>query len=210
MSSLLTTVSDDLRQYSIDNALPIRKDGSLDMRKKCNKDAERLMYIRKITALQTSMLEKNTKIKQLEIRVNKQNKIIKTYNNSEELDKEDTDCVICCDVKIGTATLSCCGQEICIPCFAKHSRVNNTCPFCRSEYAPKVKKPNKMCEISLNSIADEWSDRIWNTGYFHRHQLINNSKSTPNESERHLEWLVRENGKILMTQVINWYDTEFN
>jgi len=40
-----------------------------------------LMYIRKITALQTSMLEKNTKIKQLEILVNKQNKIIKTYNN---------------------------------------------------------------------------------------------------------------------------------
>ena len=173
MSSLLTTVGDDLRQYAIDNALPIRKDGSLDMRKKCNKDAVRLMYIRKITALQRSMVEKNTKIKQLEMRVNKQNKIIKTYDNSEELDKEDTDCVICCDVKIGTATLSCCGQEICIPCFAKHSRVNNTCPFCR-------------------------------------HQLINNSKSTPNESERHLEWLVRENGKILMTQVKNWYDAEFN
>ena len=59
-------------------------------------------------------------------------------------------------------------------------------------------------------MADEWSDRIWNTGYFNTHQLINNGKSTPNESERHLEWLVRENGKILMTQVKNWYDAEFN
>jgi hypothetical protein len=210
MSSLLTTVSDDLRQYAIDNALPIRKDGSLDMRKKCNKDAHRLMYIRKITALQTSMLEKNTKIKQLEIRVNKQNKIIKTYNNPEQLDKEDTDCLICCDVKIGTATLSCCGQEICISCFAKHSRVNNTCPFCRTEYAPKVKKPNKLCEITLNAMADEWAGQVSSQGYFHNQQLYNNIKPNQIESERHLEWLVRENGKILMTQVKNWYDAEFD
>ena len=210
MTSLLTTVDDDLTQYAIDNALPLRKNGSLDMRKKCNKDAERLIYIRKINALQTTILEKNKKIKQLEIRLKNQNKIIKTYNNCEELDKEDTDCIICCDVKIGTATLSCCGQEICISCFAKHSRVNNTCPFCRKEYAPKVKKPNKLCEISLDYMANDWSNRIWNTGYFHRQQLINNNKSTPNESERHLEWLVRENGKILMKQVKNWYDVEFH
>ena len=118
--------------------------------------------------------------------------------------------VICSDKKIGTATLSCCGQEICISCFAKHSRISNMCPFCRTEYAPKVKKPNKLCDITLEAMADNWSNRVWNTGYFHRQRILNNTKPTPDESERHLEWLVRENAKILMKKVKNWYDVEFD
>ena len=30
---------------------------------------------------------------------------------------------------------------MCPACYAMQSRVNNTCPYCRVEFAPKVKKP---------------------------------------------------------------------
>tara|TARA_B100000902_G_C27319831_1_gene923634 strand:- start:5997 stop:6605 length:609 start_codon:yes stop_codon:yes gene_type:complete len=199
----LTSIEEELRNYAKEHGLPLRKNGNLDMRKKSNKDAERMIYNRKILKLQMLLSEKDTINKELKTKINKLKKI-------SNVSEDDDECIICSDKKIGIATLSCCGQEICISCFAKHSRVNNTCPFCRTEYAPKVKKPNKLCEVTLNAMADNWSNNIWNTGYFHRHLLINNNKSTPNESERHLEWIVRENGKILMKQVKNWYDAEFN
>ena len=203
MTSIESTIQEELLKYAKEQELPLRKDGSLDMRKKCNKKAERLMYRMQIIKLQSMISEKETIIKQLKT---KNNKLEKNCNVSEEEDE----CVICSDKKIGTATLSCCGQEICISCFAIHSRLNNTCPFCRTEYAPKVKKLNKLCDITLEAMADNWSDGHYNQGYFHRHQLINNSKATIHESEKHLEWLVRENGKLLMKQVKNWYDVEFD
>jgi len=204
MTSIENTIQEELLKYAKKNELPLRKDGSLDMRKKCNKKAERLMYRMQIIKLQTMISEKETIIKQLKT---KNNKLEKICNYSEE---EEDECIICSDKKIGTATLSCCGQEICISCFAKHSRLNNTCPFCRTEYAPKVKKPNKLCDITLEAMADEWTNNHYNRGYFHRQQLINNSKPTLNEKKQHLEWLVRENGKILMKQVKNWYDVELD
>ena len=203
MNSIEDTIKEELLKYAKEQELPLRKDGSLDMRKKCNKKAERLMYRMQIIKLQSMISEKETIIDQLKT---KNNKLEKICNVSEE----DDECVICSDKKIGTATLSCCGQEICISCFAKHSRVSNTCPFCRNEYAPKVKKPNKLCDITLEAMADNWSNRVWNTGYFHRQRILNNTKPTLDESERHLEWLVRENAKILMKQVKNWYDVEFD
>lgn len=204
MNSLIENIiQEELLKYAKEQELPLRKDGSLDMRKKCNKKAERLMYRMQIIKLQTMISEKETIIKELKT---KNNKLEKKCNVSEEEDK----CVICSDKKIGTATLSCCGQEICISCFAKHSRVSNTCPFCRNEYAPKVKKPNKLCDIALESMADNWSNTQYSRGYFHRQQISNNNKPTEHEKERHLEWLVRENAKILMKQVKKWYDVEFD
>tara|TARA_B110000261_G_scaffold31944_1_gene36637 strand:+ start:379 stop:750 length:372 start_codon:yes stop_codon:yes gene_type:complete len=39
----------------------------------------------------------------------------------------------------GNVTLKC-GHEMCPTCYAMHSRVNNTCPYCRDVFAPEVEK----------------------------------------------------------------------
>lgn len=51
-----------------------------------------------------------------------------------------TECSICMETISGNVTLKC-GHEMCPACYAMQSRVNNTCPYCRVEFAPKVKKP---------------------------------------------------------------------
>lgn len=50
-----------------------------------------------------------------------------------------TNCNICMETICGNVTLKC-GHEMCPECYAKHSRVNNTCPYCREVFAPEVKK----------------------------------------------------------------------
>ena len=67
------------------------------------------------------------------------NKIL--LNNTNK--KRKTVCMICTELQDGNVTLKC-GHEMCPTCFARHSRVNNTCPYCRDEFAEKVKQPEKM------------------------------------------------------------------
>lgn len=50
-----------------------------------------------------------------------------------------TCCSICMETIQGNVTLKC-GHEMCPACYAMHSRVNNTCPYCREVFAPEVKK----------------------------------------------------------------------
>lgn len=54
-----------------------------------------------------------------------------------------TQCAICMETIPGKVTLKC-GHEMCPSCYAMHSRVNNTCPFCRDEFAPEIKKSNTL------------------------------------------------------------------
>ena len=58
---------------------------------------------------------------------------------------EEIECIICNEPLEGKVELKC-GHKMCPECFANHSRVNNTCPFCRDEFAPKVKK--QLAKIS--------------------------------------------------------------
>ena len=53
-----------------------------------------------------------------------------------------------------------CAHEMCPECFAKHARVNHTCPFCRDEFSTKPKKQVKMPSYQLDYIADNWADAI--------------------------------------------------
>ena len=50
-----------------------------------------------------------------------------------------TSCTICMETIQGNVTLKC-GHEMCPTCYAMHSRVNNTCPYCRDVFAPEVEK----------------------------------------------------------------------
>jgi hypothetical protein len=113
-------------------------------------------------------------------------------------------CSICMEDMCGRVSLMC-GHEMCPDCFAQHSRVNNTCPFCRDSFAPKPKIPSKMPAQILENMADIWGENVANIGYFSRQRVKNSSKDTF-EGEGHLKWLVVANGKILMEQVKNWYD----
>ena len=63
------------------------------------------------------------------------------------------DCLICMDVMKGYVILEC-GHECCAKCFAQHSRINNTCPFCRKAYAPPVNKTNQVYEAEAPSFEE--------------------------------------------------------
>jgi len=57
--------------------------------------------------------------------------------------KTKTACDICTDLVDGKVSLKC-GHEMCPTCFARHARENNTCPFCRDVFAPKVVKQEHL------------------------------------------------------------------
>ncbi len=111
----------------------------------------------------------------------------------------------------GRVTLVC-GHELCPDCFAQHSRISNTCPFCREEFAPKPKKQTKMPLYQIDHIIDRWADYVArdthnHVNYFKRQHFINRTK-TDAESEEHIRWLITANGKILMEKVKEWYDND--
>ena len=143
-------------------------------------------------------------------------------------------CSICMDEMCGKVILKC-GHEMCPGCFAQHSRVNNTCPFCRDEFAPKPKVQAKMPIEMLDWIADTWAEqegrntnynvkayrriegeivsRDMSVNYFTKMRLINASKQPIGEfdapeADKHLEYLITDNARHLMEIVKNWYDKD--
>tara|TARA_Y100000389_G_C17467688_1_gene527129 strand:+ start:2844 stop:3359 length:516 start_codon:yes stop_codon:yes gene_type:complete len=83
---------------------------------------------------------------------------IKNASNKSE------NCIICAENMIGRVTLKC-SHEMCPSCFARHSRLSNTCPFCRDEFAPPVKKREEMPEniaeeIMMNDVYHNFMEEI--------------------------------------------------
>ena len=138
------------------------------------------------------------------------NKMIR-MSGAAEMEEDEPTCLICTDAMDGCVTLRC-GHEMCPECFARHSRLSNMCPFCRDEFAPRVKIPNKIPLDVLDAMVDNWSNATRQTGYFNQHLERNreNFNQSRHEAEHHLEWLVRENSKILMRDLKRWYDAEIN
>ncbi len=106
-----------------------------------------------------------------------------------------------------------CNHEMCPDCFAQHARLNNNCPFCREEFAPAPKKQTKLPIELLATIADQWASGEYQGSvpqdYFEKQRMINLNR-TEGGGVEHLRWLVRENGKILMKRVKDWYDKDIN
>ena len=115
-------------------------------------------------------------------------------------------CCICTEVMDGRVFLKC-GHEICPDCFARHSRLSNTCPFCRDVFSSKPKKQVKLPLYQLDFIADSWADSVQHQdgGYFKQQTLNLLHRDNPDEL---LKFLIRENAKILMRKVKNWYDAD--
>jgi len=172
-----------------------------DGRTRVHKQAVKHVYESTIAQLTEMLSTETAKNKQLRSRAALAN-----------CDNEATpSCSICMEDMCGRVTLVC-GHEMCPDCFAQHSRVNNTCPFCREEFAPKPKIQSKMPLHQLNGIAEMWAveaelDTPTHPNYFRRQLLRNRSKNYV-DAEAHIRWLITANGKILMEKVKQWYDND--
>lgn len=82
------------------------------------------------------------------------NKNKKNNSNVEE-------CNICMDEMRGEVMLKC-GHKMCPDCFARHSRKNNTCPFCRDVFCPKIEGKarisQQLSEEMVREVVDEYFD----------------------------------------------------
>lgn len=145
--------------------------------------------------------------KELHRKLEETNSINKVLKAKETL-KSDSMCAICMEEMHGTTILKC-GHTMCAGCFAQHSRVANTCPFCRDEFAPAPKKQReRMPAAVVDAIADHWASHHGAEGYFALVEQNVNQKEESSERQAFLKWCVRENGKVLMRKVVEWYDTE--
>ena len=132
-------------------------------------------------------------------------------------DEPTPSCSICMEDMHGRVTLVC-GHEMCPDCFAQHSRVNNTCPFCREEFAPKPKKQHKMPIYQIDALVEMWAQSVevntpTHSNYFRKHTAVLLDKNDGTlagrvEVESHIRWLITANGKILMDKVKEWYDKD--
>lgn len=172
-----------------------------DGRTRQHKQAVKHVYESTIAQLSERLSMETAKNKQLRSRA-----ALSNYDN-----EATPSCSICMEDMCGRVTLVC-GHEMCPECFAQHSRVNNTCPFCREEFAPKPKKQTKMPQYQLDGIAEMWAveaeiDTPAHPNYFRRQMLRNRSKNHV-DAEAHIRWLITANGKILMDRVKQWYDKD--
>tara|TARA_B100000902_G_scaffold376328_1_gene407301 strand:- start:1234 stop:1773 length:540 start_codon:yes stop_codon:yes gene_type:complete len=158
-----------------------------DGRTREHKSAVKGAYQDTISDLVQRVLNRDATIKNLRSRM--------TLNTTND-DPEPT-CSICMENMCGRVTLVC-GHELCPECFAQHARQNNTCPFCRETFAPKVKKPTKMPLEQLNNIAETYFDALEGTGdYFTEQQGIQKSECISYAT-------------ILMEFMKEWYDKDID
>jgi ribosomal protein S27E len=64
------------------------------------------------------------------------------------------ECSICMEELSGEVTLKC-GHRMCPSCFAQHSRVSNTCPYCRDEFAPERGGKSEISPTLANTMIIE-------------------------------------------------------
>jgi|TARA_B110000259_G_scaffold177075_1_gene213819 hypothetical protein len=176
-----------------------------DRRTRKHKQAVEDVYVSTIASLIGKLSKETTRNKVLRTRV--------ALANRDD-DEPTPSCSICMDDMHGRVTLVC-GHEMCPECFAQHSRVNNTCPFCREEFAPKPKKQSKIPLYQIDYMTEMWANTTTNNqdNYFRRHTAILLDKDDGTldgraAAEARLRWLITENGKILMGKVKNWYDND--
>lgn len=137
----LKTISKTILQYHPDTMTDVLRERLIaayvahpDGRTRAHKQATKAAY-------ESTILDLVTQLDQLRQHIRRKNNKIKklSIKNGVADEEENTMCSICMEEMDGKVTLKC-DHTMCPGCFAQHSRVNNTCPFCRDEFAPKVKK----------------------------------------------------------------------
>ena len=158
-----------------------------------------------------------------------------SFGESEEQKEEaglqqNEMCTICLEnIQNDCATLKC-NHSFCISCFVQHSRLNNTCPLCRSEFSIKPKKQIVMSDLVRENLIEYISNkfdantdtfihtkRIFsNPDYYYkkRYEYFNNHKklkrSTGVEKQGRIKTLYNKNIKMMIEKTIsdvqNWYE----
>jgi hypothetical protein len=177
--------------------IPFSKNYQWDLTPAGHPDMRRALNRRNVCDMATQLHRKLEETKS-------ENKVLK----AKETLKCDSMCAICMEEMSGTTILKC-GHMMCASCFAQHSRVANTCPFCRDEFAPAPKKQREKMPVAISdAIADQWAAHHGDDGYFALVEQNVNQKEEGEERQTFLKWCVRENGKVLMRRVADWYDAE--
>ena len=167
-----------------------------DKRKREYKKAFMGAYEETIQELHDKLMDETAKTKKLMSRAT-----TATFQNDSP-----SSCAICMDEMNGRVSLVC-GHEMCPECFAQHARLHNTCPFCRDQFAPKPKIPNKMPIHHIDIMVEQWADSMASSDCLTSQRVFNHSLRG-GEADLHLMFFVVANAKILMQKVKRWYDQE--
>tara|TARA_B100000686_G_C16555003_1_gene844652 strand:- start:107 stop:844 length:738 start_codon:yes stop_codon:yes gene_type:complete len=124
-----------------------------------------------------------------------------------------TECSICMEMMDGKVILDC-GHEMCPTCFARHSRENHTCPFCRKEFAPEIKKKEKMpSEVAEALIERNVKDYYFAEVHDELSQIIDHLISKETLDTRYVEDVkasmyshLNEISNIMYEDIEEWYD----
>ena len=149
-------------------------------------EKERKLLKKRCRELHDKLMDETAKTKKLMSRA-----ATATFQNDSP-----SSCAICMDEMNGRVSLVC-GHEMCPECFAQHARLHNTCPFCRDEFAPKPKIPNKMPIHHIGIMAEQWAfEYIESTDHLSSHY-----------NEDDIECLI-DYACLLIENVKHWYDQE--
>ena len=124
-----------------------------------------------------------------------------------------TECCICMEMMDGKVILDC-GHEMCPSCFARHSRENHTCPFCRKEFAPEIKKKEKMpIEIAEALIERNVKEYYFTELHDELNQIIDHLISKETLDTRYIEDVkasmyshLNEISNIMYEDIEEWYN----
>lgn len=139
------------------------------------------------------------------------NKTKKQKKKPREEPKEEEVCCICMETMVGNVTLKC-NHEMCPNCFAQHSRVNNTCPLCREEFAPppktKTRISTNLSEHMINEVVDACLDSDEEVELDNKIvELVNNYTETKKiDLKATLYAHMTESARIMYEDIEEWYD----
>lgn len=117
--------------------------------------------------------------------------------------KVETTCRICMEEMKGRVTMKC-GHEMCPDCFAKHARVNHTCPFCRDEFTTKQKERQHISAESIMVMSDRMFESVSEDYFSRATQVVRGTNLV--EGTHYMEYLIKMNAMMLGRQVADWYD----
>tara|TARA_B100000925_G_C21975076_1_gene459716 strand:- start:298 stop:981 length:684 start_codon:yes stop_codon:yes gene_type:complete len=147
-------------------------------------------------------------------KTNKKKKIRINRKTSNE------ECSICMDEMKGEVILKC-GHKLCPECFAQHSRKNNTCPFCRDEFSPKIQEKSRLSEqvanIMVKEVVEEYFDDEEESEFDEKlDELMKLYKEYPDQKIRinmakidikaTLYAHMTETARIMYEDIEEWYD----
>ena len=130
------------------------------------------------------------------------------------------ECSICMDEMKGEVKLKC-GHKLCPECFAQHSRKNNTCPFCRDEFSPKIEEKTRLSEqvanIMVKEVVEEYFDHEEESEFDEKlDELMKLYKEYPDQNVRinmakidikaTLYAHMTETARIMYEDIEEWYD----